>query len=487
MTNPARGRVRRSLTILTVAMPLAAALCAFQPAMAGPAPPSAVVSTVTGTVREASSGRAVPGATVRLPATGLSTTTLPNGRFDMRDVRSGFPYRRVDVVVAARGFAAWTISGAPLYPGDTLILDVRLGSTRFADRVQTPQERAASAGAGSPDPPSSGTCSGWSYQQVPPSTIWVYRMQSGVSEQYDFEFYAEHVLPNEWISSWDADALAAGAIAVRTYAAWHELPGNSYSSGSNCADVRDTIDGVFDPTWTTASAELAVQAAWGSIVYQNGGLFVAHYFAGSSSDPCAAVTGQYAGWMAQWGTQTCAKAGMLFPDIVTTYYGASGNTIKWYYTNNLLLNPNVNSEAMYPWAANGNTSFARVKGSGDGDSWFIHADPTVQGRNAIVYQERSYDGAATTTYHAQVSLRCADGGASSCAVTVKVVTIPPQGGGGWIYRNSKVTVPNDGAWHQYAFDPAAAGVIHQAVRLSLVSTQPYDLDSAILTSPYGGP
>src|SRR5205823_13169237 len=97
-----------------------------------------------------------------------------------------------------------------------------------------------------------------------------------------------------------------------------------------------------------------------------------------------------------------------------------------------------------------------------------------------------YDGTTTTTYHAQVALRCADGGAPSCAVTVKVVTIPPAGGGGWIYRNSSVTVPNDGAWHRYTFDPAAAGVTHTAVRLSVVSLQPYDLDSAILTSPYGG-
>ena len=80
-------------------------------------------------------------------------------------------------------------------------------------------------------------------------------------------------------------------MAVRTYAAWHELPGNSYSSGSNCADVRDTIDGVFDPSYTTASTVLAVQAAWGSIVYQNGGLFVAHYYAGTQT--CAPAPAPY--------------------------------------------------------------------------------------------------------------------------------------------------------------------------------------------------
>ncbi len=489
MTNPARGRVARSLAILATALPLAASAWNPSPALARSGAAASSPSAIRGTVVDAATGGPVAGASVRLDAPAASTTSSRTGSFEIRDVRSAFPYRRVGVSVTARGFAAWSITGVPLYPGDTLILNVRLGSKPFTDRVLTPQERMASEGArsGAADAPLTGTCSGWNYQQVPPSTIWVYRMESGVSEQYDFEFYAQHVLPNEWISSWDQDSLAAGAIAVRTYAAWHELPGNSYSSGTNCADVRDTIDGLFDPNWTTAQAELAVEAAWGSIVYQNGGVFVAHYFAGSSSDPCAVVTGQYAGWMSQWGTQTCAKAGMLFPDIVTTFYGGSSNTIKWYYTNNLLLNPNVNSEAMYPWTSNGNTSFSRVKGSGDGDSWYIHADPTVSGRNAIVLQERSYDGTPTTTYHAQVSLRCADSGASSCKVTVKVVTIPPQGGGGWVYRNSTVTVPNDGAWHAYTFDPSAAGVTHQAVRLSVVSLQPYDLDSAILTSPYGGP
>src|SRR5207248_1602797 len=96
--------------------------------------------------------------------------------------------------------------------------------------------------------------------------------------------------------------------------------GHAYSGGDNCADVRDTIDGYFDPSWTTGAAEQAVYAAWGSIVYQNHSLFVAHYFAGTRDQPCAYVTGQYQGWMAQWGTQNCALDGMLWPDIVDTFY-----------------------------------------------------------------------------------------------------------------------------------------------------------------------
>jgi len=409
----------------------------------------------------------------------------PRDRGERRRLRGA----QIDVVVTERGFAPWKITGAPLYPNDALILSVVLGSTPFTDRVLTPAERAAVGPAPEePEAPLTGTCSDWVYQQVPPPMIWVYRMQTGVSEQYDFEFYAEHVLPNEWISSWNPSSLAAGAVAVRTYAAWHELPGNSYSSGSNCADVRDTIDGVFDPSYTTASTVLAVQAAWGSIVYQNGGLFVAHYYAGTQT--CAPAPAPYSGWMMQWGTKTCGDpvsqggSDLLFPATVDTFYQVNGATTKWYYTNDLLLNPNVNSEAMYPWVANGKTTFDRVNGAGDGDSWFIHAAPTVSGRNAIVYQERQYSGTSTTSYHAQVALRCTDPGASSCAVTVKVVAIPASGGS-WIYRSSSVTVPKDGAWHRYTFDPSAAGVTHTAVRLSVVSLQPYDLDSTILTSPYG--
>src|SRR5207248_8451193 len=144
--------------------------------------------------------------------------------------------------------------------------------------------------------------------------------------------------------------------------------GHAYSGGDNCADVRDTIDGYFDPSWTTGAAEQAVYAAWGSIVYQNHSLFVAHYFAGTRDQPCAYVTGQYQGWMAQWGTQNCALGGMLWPDIVDTFYSTDSTPTEWNYTRNLLLNPSTTTDAFYALGVF-NGTITRTKGKGADGSW----------------------------------------------------------------------------------------------------------------------
>ena len=84
------------------------------------------------------------------------------------------------------------------------------------------------------------TRTGWADTLLPPQNIWVWRVETGVSEQYDFAFYLTHVLPDEWIASWDADALGAGAIAAKTYAWYRTKPGHAFSGGSGCADLQDT-------------------------------------------------------------------------------------------------------------------------------------------------------------------------------------------------------------------------------------------------------
>jgi hypothetical protein len=70
-------------------------------------------------------------------------------------------------------------------------------------------------------------------------------------------------------------------------------------------------------------------------------------------------------------------------------------------------------------------------------------------------------------------------------VTIKVVSIPDTGSA--IYRSETVSVPRDGAWHAFTFDPAAAGKAHSSVKLSVLSKTAFDADTAELTSPYGGP
>ncbi len=444
-----------------------------------------------GDIVTASTGSPVAGALVRIPADGLSARSDADGRFALaHPVRTEWPYRRLSVVVTAPGLGAWRIVGAPLWPGDALILHVELSAAPFTDRVRTPAERArlgardtAAAHAGGDARPASNTCSGWDDQLVPSPTIWVYRTKTGVSEQYDFVFYATHVLPNEWISSWDADALGAGAIAVKTYAAWHTMTGHAYSSGDNCADVRDTIDGLFDPSWTTDAAEQAVYATWGSIVFQSGGLFVAHYFAGTRQDPCAYVTGQYTGWMSQWGTQNCALAHVLWPDIVDTFYDTDQTPTTWSYTRNLLLDPSMETASLYA-DRKFNATYTWTQGSGADGTHFLHVVPK-SGKVATIFQDHSFMGTDSTQYREWAWLRCPVTQPTACQVTLRVLVFP-EGGKGGVARELALSVPNDGAWHRYAFAPAPHGIDHVLVRTSVVSSVAFDLDRWTLTAPYGG-
>jgi hypothetical protein len=451
---------------------------------------STATAAVRGDVVAVGTGRPIPGATIELAIPGgtVSVRSAADGTFAFpRRIATAAPYRRITAEVTAPGRGPWRITGAPLYPSDTLILHAELGSAPFTDRVLTPVERAARGIGGAPGmpkgdaQPTGNTCSGWDRQLVPTPSIWVFRTKTGISEKYGFAFYASHVLPNEWISSWDADSLGAGAVAVRTYAGWRAMTGHAYSSGANCADVRDTIDGYFDPAWTTAAAEQAVYATWGSVVYQNGGLFVAHYFAGDKMQPCAYVTGQYLGWMAQWGTQNCALGGVLWPEIVDTFYSSDTTPTSWHYTRNLLLNPSIASDPLYPFHAKAST-FTRESGVGADGGWYLHAVPDP-GRTATLYQQRPFLGDASTAYHDAVSLRCP--GNAPCDVTLRVLAFPH--GGDPVIREKAIVVPNDGAWHRYSFDPEPFGVDHASVRASVACAVPFDEDLVFLSAPFGGP
>jgi Stage II sporulation protein/Carboxypeptidase regulatory-like domain len=480
-TNDPPGRARPGFVPLALAVGVLATVAAARPAGATPA---------TGTVRGdvvSRAGRPVAGATVTLPDLGVSATSGRDGSFAFAEpLPTQAPYRRIRAVVRAAGFGTWRITGAPLYPGDTLELHAELGREAFTHAVLTPRERTdhpdrQGRSPGPASPATAPTCTGWTYQLTPPPTIWVYRHATDVSEQYDFEFYVAHVLPNEWISSWDADALAAGAVAVKTYAAYRTMPGHAVSSGDGCADIRDdTYDQVFDPTWSTASTDQAVHATFGSIAYRDGGLFLAQYYAGSSDDPCAVVTGTFAGRMSQWGTQTCGVQKVLWPEIVPTFYAGA----TWHYQGNLLLNPSFDSPPTYPWTAVANTSYARTKNGAYAGTWYLAVTPTVSGRNAIVRQEVPWNGTTATTYHAAAGLRCRST-QGACSISVKVVSVPSTGSS--VTRTLVVSVPKDGAWHAVHFDPPAAGIAHTQAWLSFVAVTPFDFDGTLLQSAYGGP
>ena len=170
-------------------------------------------------------------------------------------------------------------------------------------------------------PTAAASCSGWTSQSEPPSTIRVFRHVSGAVETVDFRAYSKNVLSREWIGSWTTESLRSGALAVKHYA-WYQVlhwRGGVNTEGA-CFDVRDdTYDQVYDPSkGTWAGAVAAVDATWGTRVLKNGSIFPTYYNAGAASEACGANATGWKLW--QWGSQACGLAGKTAAEIMLIYY-----------------------------------------------------------------------------------------------------------------------------------------------------------------------
>jgi hypothetical protein len=170
-------------------------------------------------------------------------------------------------------------------------------------------------------PVAAASCSSWTSESQPPSTIRVFRHATGAVETVDFKAYTKNVLSREWIGSWTTESLRSGALAVKHYA-WYQVL--HWRGGMNtvgeCFDLRDdTYDQVYDPskaTWSSAAA--AVDATWEVRVLRNGAIFPTYYNAGTSGEACGANATGWKAW--QWGTQACGLAGKTAAEIIAIYY-----------------------------------------------------------------------------------------------------------------------------------------------------------------------
>jgi hypothetical protein len=171
---------------------------------------------------------------------------------------------------------------------------------------------------------------------------------------FDLETYVRRGLNDEWIASWNSQSLRAGAVAYRSYGAWHALnpvAGRPYDlCSSACCQVNDAD--------TSAGTDLAVGRTAGLLLERNGAVFRSEYsaenncllgtpscanadlscgdgFAGSPAAnwPCLADpvgTGQacfgHGRGMSQWGTQRWSLAPHLrtWRWQVDHYYNAHG-------------------------------------------------------------------------------------------------------------------------------------------------------------------
>jgi hypothetical protein len=276
-------------------------------------------------------------------SSGATVNTVTNwaGQFTVaRPV--GTPATAATVSVHASGFGTWRETGVPValphgnYPILTVLLNVTSHSQAYPRNPTITGRPGPASGTGSPKPsraphstiPAS-SCSGYFSNTVAPSTITVDNVGTGTVQTYNFQYYVENVLPDEWIASWPDEALEAGAIAVKEYG-WYWV--NNWRGGSlngTCYDVEggtygntgleadcDTNYQCFIPGTATAATDDAFDSTWPSLATRSGAIFETSYVAGTYT--CAVVDGNT---MYQDGSYTCAyNDGYAWPRIITTFY-----------------------------------------------------------------------------------------------------------------------------------------------------------------------
>jgi peptidoglycan hydrolase-like amidase len=150
-----------------------------------------------------------------------------------------------------------------------------------------------------------------------PTTILVYRVSLGRVDRVDFRTYVKNVLPNEWITSWPAESLKSGAMAVKSFGWYWALHSTRTTSTGHCFDVYDnTSSQVYRPGSAVTSTNSAVDATWGTRMTRSGNILQAHYC--STSTACGAwVTGN---WLSQYGSRDLASQGYGYSTILRHYY-----------------------------------------------------------------------------------------------------------------------------------------------------------------------
>jgi exo-beta-1,3-glucanase (GH17 family) len=161
---------------------------------------------------------------------------------------------------------------------------------------------------------------------------------------YSLDTYVKNGLDDEWISSWNAESLKAGAIAYRSYGVYHVY----HPLSANYDICNTTSCQVNDPTDSATSTINATNNTTGMIVVDSTGNnpFFAEYAAENNDSACAdGFTGSpNANWsclsdpvdagqqfnghgrgMCQWGTQRWAvNQGRDYSWIVNHYYNDNG-------------------------------------------------------------------------------------------------------------------------------------------------------------------
>ncbi len=300
------------------------------------ASPSAVQGKITDT-----SGHPVAGAQISLIGTHLSIQILTNadGTFAFPPISLTSADQIITATVEASGYGRYTLQNAVLYAGQTLLLntvqltqnDQTLDAGGLPTAHQPPASLNQNLAAPAGSPPSRPL---YFSNDVMPSTIRV--AITGYADcgyysngQYilypvirvdtlSFSDYVKGVLPHEWIASWNAASLEAGAMAIKMYGWYRVNIGPRGTWNGQPYDVRaDTCDQVYTGT-TYASTNAAVDATFSDIMRRNAQVIQIHYVDGI----VATCAGTFPGLpcMEQWGSKDLGDQGWDWQSILHYYY-----------------------------------------------------------------------------------------------------------------------------------------------------------------------
>jgi hypothetical protein len=237
-----------------------------------------------GFVTESGTARVLAGVTVRLRPSGEQTVTNASGYFRLlhsaRPALGALSFR-------LDGHKEHEITGVLLETGDTLFREALApgeGHTARDDRpkvLRSPEELVESQSA--PHPPDDLVSAPHGEPLLPviidpPDTIRVGTSCSCTTcsavSVMSLETYVRRGLNDEWIASWNAHSLRAGAVAYRSYGAYHvahPLRVNYDICSTACCQVNDTD--------TSNGTNLATDRTAGYVLERSGSIFRAEYSA----------------------------------------------------------------------------------------------------------------------------------------------------------------------------------------------------------------
>ena len=130
--------------------------------------------------------------------------------------------------------------------------------------------------------------------------------QSYHNEVVEFREYIKDVLPNEWLPTWNEEALKAGAVAAKQFA-MYEYNINGYIWSCNW-------DQVYRPGRRSDATDKAVEDTWNTFIV-NDGLIKTIY-----DDYPAACATRDIDCMSQWESMRLAEEGWTFEEILLESY-----------------------------------------------------------------------------------------------------------------------------------------------------------------------